>query len=401
MASVLYITYDGLLEPLGMSQVWQYLQVLSKTHNIIIISFEKSTNVNDLDGFLKDVKHSGVSWYRLKYHKRPTLLATMYDVFLGFMLAIFLVKKYKIDIIHARSYIPSLIALLVNSITKTKFLFDMRGFWADEKVDGGVWSRRSLIYRVTKWLERKFFERCYSIISLTETGRGDINSLSYMKQSDKDIYVIPTCTNLDVFKPKYVSDIEVKNRFDLVLGYIGSVGTFYLFDEVLKSIKALNENKIKTKLLIINRGQHDYIKSKIDEAGISKKNIELKSVPYEKVSEEINKVDAGIFYIKPTFSKRSSSPTRLGEFLGCGKPCISNYGVGDTQKVLENNNVGVVLNGFSDNDHKMGVTKLVKLVNDPGIASRCVDVAKDVYSLDIGVDCYNEIYSKVGVKIHI
>jgi len=49
----------------------------------------------------------------------------------------------------------------------------------------------------------------------------------------------------------------------------------------------------------------------------------------------------------------------------------------------------------------MGVTKLVKLVNDPGIASRCVDVAKDVYSLDIGVDCYNEIYSKVGVKIHI
>ena len=40
MASVLYITYDGLLEPLGMSQVWQYLQVLSKTHNIIIISYQ-------------------------------------------------------------------------------------------------------------------------------------------------------------------------------------------------------------------------------------------------------------------------------------------------------------------------------------------------------------------------
>ena len=85
MSSILYITYDGLLEPLGMSQVWQYVRKLSKDHKIIIVSFEKDNNVNDLDSVIKDVEFHGVSWYRLKYHKRPSLLATTYDVLIGFV----------------------------------------------------------------------------------------------------------------------------------------------------------------------------------------------------------------------------------------------------------------------------------------------------------------------------
>ena len=41
MAKVLYITYDGILEPLGQSQVLNYLEKLSEDHEITLMSIEK------------------------------------------------------------------------------------------------------------------------------------------------------------------------------------------------------------------------------------------------------------------------------------------------------------------------------------------------------------------------
>ena len=105
MARVLYITYDGLMEPLGMSQVWQYLKVLSKNNNITIISFEKSVDLLDKDRLsclCNEIDSYGVSWHRLKYHKTPSIMATAYDIVRGILLGVFIVKKSKIEIIHAR-----------------------------------------------------------------------------------------------------------------------------------------------------------------------------------------------------------------------------------------------------------------------------------------------------------
>jgi hypothetical protein len=160
MAKVLYIVYDGLMEPLGMSQSWQYLKVLSGNHDITIISFEKKDNLLNkykLNALKKEVEECGVSWYPLKYHKTPSILATLYDVVRGILVTLFFVKKSKIDFIHSRSYIPTLIALIANKLLNTRFIFDMRGFWADEQVDGGVWAKNSFIYKIIKRFERSFF----------------------------------------------------------------------------------------------------------------------------------------------------------------------------------------------------------------------------------------------------
>ena len=53
MAKVLYITYDGILEPLGQSQVLNYLEKLSEDHEITLMSFEKKQDTNDRRLILK------------------------------------------------------------------------------------------------------------------------------------------------------------------------------------------------------------------------------------------------------------------------------------------------------------------------------------------------------------
>ncbi len=125
MAKILYITYDGLMDPLGMSQVWQYIKVLSKKHSITIVSFEKKKNLSDKDRLISladEVKSFGVSWHRLTYHKRPNVIATFYDVVFGISLSFFLVRKNKIKIIHSRSYVPALVALIINRLLGIKFI---------------------------------------------------------------------------------------------------------------------------------------------------------------------------------------------------------------------------------------------------------------------------------------
>ena len=391
------------MEPLGMSQVWQYLKALSKVHTIHIISFEKPDdllNKGKLDALSAEVESCGVSWCRLKYHKSPNVIATAYDILCGIGLSIFFIKKLKIDIIHARSYVSASIAIFISKLLNIKFIFDMRGFWADEKIDGKTWKKESLIYKLTKKLESSFISKSTYIVSLTNAGRDDIISLYPIKGISEKVVVIPTCVNLKIFHPQLsrrIFNVDDKD-YIFTLGYVGSVGTFYLFDEVLKSFEVLLKIRKNSKLLIVNKGQHDFIYKKILEFGFNKKQVKIKSASYIDVAININMMDAGIFYIMPSFSKRSSSPTKFGEFLGCGKPCISNYGVGDTESILSNEGVGIVLKGFSDSDHLDGIEGLLKLVSDSGAMKKCIDVATKHYSIDVGVEKYSHIYNQITYK---
>ena len=84
MAKVLYITYDGILEPLGQSQVLNYLEKLSEDHEITLMSFEKkqdTKNINYLKKTESRCRKSGIIWVSLIYHK--SLFGTFYDIIKG------------------------------------------------------------------------------------------------------------------------------------------------------------------------------------------------------------------------------------------------------------------------------------------------------------------------------
>jgi hypothetical protein len=121
----------------------------------------------------------------------------------------------------------------------------------------------------------------------------------------------------------------------------------------------------------------------------------LTSANHFEVADKMARMDAGIFFIKPTFSKKASAPTKLAEFLGCGVPCLSNSGVGDMADVLEGDKVGVALAAFDDVSLKKGLERLLSLISDPTTPDRCVAAAKRHFSLDEGVARYQIIYDQL------
>ena len=118
--------------------------------------------------------------------------------------------------------------------------------------------------------------------------------------------------------------------------------------------------------------------------------VEVLEVPFKEVSMHVARMDAGIFFIKPAWSKRASCPTRMGEFLACGKPCLANAGVGDVESDFAETNTGVTLGvderGHLVKDHlDQRIEQLFNLAEDPEIAERCRDAAQKRFSLESGI----------------
>src|SRR5688572_25063129 len=142
-----------------------------------------------------ECERAGIRWYPLRYHKRPTALATFYDICMGLLLAGWLVWRRKIEIVHARSYVPSVIALTLKAAFGVKFIFDMRGFLADEKVDNGIWTKGGLLYRIAKWFERRFLLAADRVVSLTRAAVDEMRGFDYLQDRMPRFEVITTCAN--------------------------------------------------------------------------------------------------------------------------------------------------------------------------------------------------------------
>ncbi len=166
MKNALYVLYDGLTDPLGQSQVLPYLLGLSRSgYRFTILSFEKKERFNhEKDSIQAITAKAGINWVPLFFSSRPPFLAKIYDVWRMRRMALKLQKKHQFHIIHCRSYVAAQIGLIFKKRFETRFLFDMRGFWADEKLDNGQWNLNQFFYRQIynhyKKLEHSLFIKC-------------------------------------------------------------------------------------------------------------------------------------------------------------------------------------------------------------------------------------------------
>lgn len=388
---VLYISYDGMLEPLGQSQVLAYLKRLAAGRHIHLVSFEKAgdwANAAERERIARDIAGAGIVWHPLRYHKRPSALATLWDIACGIGLGLWLVLRHRLRIVHARSYVSSVMALALKRIAGVKYIFDMRGFWADERVDGGLWPRSGRMYRVAKGFERRFLLAADHVVSLTHAAVREMQRFDYLRGRMPPVTVIPTCADLTRFTPMP----REREGAGFVLGYVGTVGTWYLFDEVATCFAQLLRMQPDARFLIVNRGEHAWIRERLAAAGVPADAVELTSATHAAVPRQMARMDAGIFFIKPVFSKQASAPTKLAEFLGCGIPCLGNSGVGDMADVLEGERVGVALKAFDEAALATGLRALLQLAADPTTRARCVAAAQKHFSLDEGVRRYAQVY---------
>lgn len=387
--NVLYLTYDGLTDPLGQSQILPYLCGLSREYSITIVSFEKPDRLAiDRDRIQRLCDDNGLRWVPLLYHKRPPILSTVYDVWILGRKARSLHRKHAFSIVHCRSYITALVGLMMKRRLGVKFIFDMRGFWADERVDGGLWKLNNPLYKAIysffKHKEAQFVAHADTVVSLTENARMEILTWNLTTR----IAVIPCCVDLHHFNPGQVPETRKEAlrlalglaREDFVLLYLGSFGTWYMAGEMLDFFAALKAVNPAARFLIITPDPVDLGEFRYKEAVI------IRKASRSEVPEYISLAHVSVLFIKPAFSKKASSATKMAEILAMGIPVVTNEGWGDIELFKGN------LPGLATVRDRTDYSSVLSSLSEEPDLTTIREGAAQRFSLIKGIECYREIY---------
>lgn len=390
---VVYVSYDGLGDPLGRSQVLPYVEGLAaRGHAFDLLSFEKpGTPLR-----FREPIAPGVRWTALRYHKRPTVPATLFDMLSGLGTASALRFFRDADLVHVRSYVPATLVLPLVRALGLPWLFDMRGFWPDEKVDAGAWPREGRLYRSAKAVERTLLGRATAITVLTNAMRRWLrDDYPHAGEIQAPISVIPTCADLDVFRTDAPRDEALARELAgaKVLSYVGSFGTWYMAKEMAEVYLAWRKRG-PSKLLLISRDEPTEVREVLRAHGAEHEIVHRPS-KREEVAPRIRCAHAATCFVRPTFSKTGSAPTKLGELLGCGVPVIANV-VGDMGTVLDGTPAGVVVDASKPETFDAAAQKLWDLADDPRVGEEARDLAERWFSLERALDGYEAVYDAMG-----
>ncbi len=400
---LLYVSYDGMTDSLGQSQVIPYLVGLAAHgHQIHLLSCEKPERFQKSEGEIRNLLAShNIIWHPIAYHKRPPILSTVWDIDRLKRAAISLHHQHAFELLHCRSYIAAMVGLLFKQRFGVRFIFDMRGFYADERVDGGLWKLNNPIYRAVyhyfKAREREFLLAADQIVTLTHLAREEILRWA-LPGKTLQIEVIPCCVDLDHFSRAKVTTKQQQtlraslglNADDFVVTYLGSIGTWYMLPEMLQFFVALTQHQPRAKFFFITPDDPTQILETAARAGIAADRLIIVAATRSEVPPLLSLSTIGLFFIKPTYSKMASSPTKLGELLSMGIPVVMNANVGDSKWIHQHFDIGETVDGFTQAEYQRVIANLEKVVALSPTSLR--HAAEAYFSLSRGVDLYRGIY---------
>ncbi len=367
---ILFISYNSLIEPLGLSQIVSYVRLLAADYRMTVLSFEKAVrspqdDERDRRRMKSHLEKDGVEWVRLRYHKRPSLLATIYDIVRGIYLVSREHAREPFALVHARGYVPGAIAWGLKRLLGLPYIFDIRGIQAEEYVDAGHWDPRGISFRITKRVEQWILHDADGLVTLTNAIRPILCDFPGLlsRPALPPWNVIPSCVDLDHFffreegRKRVRAELGVGDRPILV--YAGSVGTWYLLDEMLDFYGVARNSWPDLFFLILANTEPENVSAALRRFGIDeRKDAAVRRVRFEEMPDYLSASDAGIAFIRPCLSKLSSCPTKYAEYLACGLPIVVNSGVGDVETLVKNQPAGVLIEGFNHENYTQATKQM-------------------------------------------
>lgn len=406
----LYLCYFGLREPLVQTQVLPYLRKLAEAGvGVSLLTFEprlkERWTAAELEAERARLEGEGIRWHWRAYHKRPSLPATLYDVAVGARLASRLLRRGETDVLHARGHVPALMAALAKRRAGGRILFDIRGFMPEEYTDAGVWPEGGTLYRGVKRVERFLFNSADAFVVLTEKAR----EILFPGRADADekgrpVEVIPCCVDFKRFRvadetPRDELRRELKLEGRRVVVYVGSFGGWYMAEETARFMALAYKQDPRTFALVLTQTPPEPVAARLRELGVPEDSFHVGRAAPADVPKYLKASDIAVSFIRACYSKLSSSPTKIAEYLAAGLPVVTNAGVGDVDEVIEGDRVGVVLRDFDDESFNRALLEVEALRAEGNLAERARASAERRFDIErVGGAKYRRLYARLSRK---
>jgi hypothetical protein len=363
-----YVTIDSLSEGVGSSQISPLIALLGRSGlKIKLISYEKLSPSVQLSDYFESI---GVDWDSRPFGPHGLIggLGRLNDLRRAIP---------RTRLIHARSDIPAVSAITSH---QAPVLWDVRSLWADQKIVIQKNLLNAAAYRLYRGLE--------SVAARNSLGMSTLTSsvVPILENRHKKLpllrTVVPTAVDLERFKLNELMPTKVQTLFS------GTFNDYYDLDlsrlfmqefQKLVSVETHWARPAESHKSQINVGETKVFPA--SQIGMA----EL--IPNYSFGVSVCKLNAG-----PSLS--AAMPTKIGEFLACGRPMVVNKGLGDMDQFINEFDAGVILDGSMKNLEE-SATKLVSLISDPETPIRCRALAEKYFSMEKGANKYLDLYSRM------
>jgi glycosyltransferase involved in cell wall biosynthesis len=266
-------------------------------------------------------------------------------------------------------------AMMSRRAGRAPLVFDIRGFWADERVEGELWRDDGPLYRVAKRREHAFFERADVIVTLTHASIPVIRQ--WLNGVRTPIEVIPTCADVEAYAR------TSRRRSEPRAVWVGSIGTWYRFDLAVRFVRVAG-----FPLTVLTR-QIDEARAQADARA------DVGFVVPEELPAALHEGDIGLCFYRPGFARLACSPTRFAEYLAAGMPVAVTPAIGDLEEIVEREQVGVVVREEDEASLGVAASTLRRMASNEDTVARCRRVAAEYFDVNIGAQRYSEIYRRL------
>jgi glycosyltransferase involved in cell wall biosynthesis len=338
-----------------------------------------------------DCADHGIDWLPQRFRSRPRIAAPALRIMHMMWLMHREVSRHGVCLLHARSYVPALAALVVGGVARVPFLFDMRALWPEELITASRLRRGSILHRLVVAMERWCLARAAGVISLTRAAVEYLHEMYPEELRGKRLAVIPTCVDLERFTPG-----KAVREGPRIYSCIGTIlSGWFRTDWLAAWLTAVANHDPQARFDIVTRDNACHVRSALDPQGLLDGRLSVEACTMQDMPERVQTHDVSAMFFFGGLGKLGSSPTRLAEMLACGLPVVTNSGVGDVARIIKKHRVGVLVDGPGSDQLASALCSLDTLLNDPELPVRCRNAAEQEFSLEVGVRAYAELYAAV------
>lgn len=367
-----YLTFDSLDEGVGASQVLPYVEGLAgRGMDVTLHSFEKSPPAGAVRARLDA---AGVRWVPHPFGA-PGAAGGLRRVARG------AAAVRGAGLVHARSDLAAASALCAR---RRSWLWDMRSFWADERIELGLLRAGAPEERVLRRVERGAARSAGRIVTLAAAAVPVLATRHGQATADK-VRVVTTCVDLARFARRPPPPAEPVR---LLLS--GTLNDRYDVPAMVRLAEALARRRpVELHVLCPEPGRWGEL---LHRAGA----VVGRARP-EEMPGHVAAAHAGLSVLRtsPSVASRASMPTKIGELLACGRPVVVSRQLGDMEDIVQRFDCGVVLAGDGEEELARAAAELGRLVDDPATAARCRAAAEAHFDLERAVDALVEAYREV------
>jgi hypothetical protein len=324
---LLYLSFNGVLEPLGYSQVARVLMGLAaRGLRYHLITFERRQDLADstrVAALRAELSAHGVSWTCREYARgaggavanlaRLTAIAGQ------------LCRKERIALVHARGYQASSVALALKRLLRIPYVFDARGRWVDERLAGKRWFTRPSLVAAARATERALYANAAGVVTLTRLHATDIINHVFGAYRGQPLQVVTTCADYADFQldrrlaePPRETDPRLAKLADKRLfALIGSNNVSYRQTEAIALARSVLQLRQDYHLVVLTTQTAEFERL-LTLADVPPDRFSVASVQHRDMPQWLARIEWAIQLLSEDVAKRGSMPTKLAEFFAAG-----------------------------------------------------------------------------------